>query len=430
MGWMWGRTTSDACGQSATLRRRLIVVGALVGLTAAVAAADDAAPDDDGSLLERHNLTGDWNGVRPLLSEHGFAPYLTYTASFWANLSGGRQTGVQPNGYLDFGLEVDLAKLGTWEGLGFHTDFHWWQGDEPTTKLIGGLLAMALSDWEAASTFRVFNIYLRQALDGDRWVFKIGQIAADTDFMISRYGGVFLNAAFGDLASQNLNLDAPVYPLAAPGVFASGRFWPWLIGRVGAYTGDAGDDVAGNHGFGWELGSNAGYTFFSELAASPPDGMLLPATYTLGGIFDTGGSAQFGTGVQRTFHYEIYLMIDQALLVDGQGDPKLGLFARMSGSPQDARNVVGVYADGGLAWVGPVPQRPNDTAGIAVSILRFTQDFQQQTKSGSGETVLELTYQFAIAPWLVVQPDAQFFFDPAISRTNAYALGGDVVAIF
>src|SRR6516165_7281986 len=123
MGWMWGRTNSDARGRSAALGRRLIVVGALVGLTAAVAAADDAAPDDDGSLLERHNLTGDWNGVRPLLSAHGFAPYLTYTASFWANLSGGRQTGVQPNGYLDFGLEVDLAKLGAWEGLGFHTDF-------------------------------------------------------------------------------------------------------------------------------------------------------------------------------------------------------------------------------------------------------------------------------------------------------------------
>ena len=422
----WGRASSRVCrARSARLGRHLIAVGALIGLTAAVAAADD-----DGSLLERHNLTGDWNGVRPLLNEHGFAPYLTYTGTFWANLAGGRQTGVEPNGYLDFGLEVDLAKLGAWEGLGFHIDFHWWQGDEPTKKLIGGLLAMALSDWEAASTFRVFNIYLRQALDGDRWVFKIGQISADTDFMISRYGGVFLNAAFGDLASQNLNLDAPVYPLAAPGVFASGRPWPWLTGRFGAYTGDAGDDVAGNHGFGWELGNNAGYTFFSELAASPPDGMLLPASYTLGAIFDTGGSAQFGTGVQRTFHYEIYLMVDQALLVDTEGDPVLGLFARMSGSPQDARNVVGIYADGGLAWFGPLPQRPKDTAGIAVSILRFTQDFQQQTGSLGGETAVELTYQFAIAPWLVVQPDAQFFFEPAISRTNAYALGGDVVAIF
>src|SRR5215467_2242472 len=147
-----GRANSvEFTARSGRLARRLfVVVGALVGLTAAVAAADDDGSLLDGSLLERHNLTGDWNGVRPLLSSHGFEPYLTYTGTLWANLAGGRQTGVEPNGYLDFGLEVDLAKLGTWQGLGFHIDFHWWQGDEPTKKLIGGLLAMALSDWEAA----------------------------------------------------------------------------------------------------------------------------------------------------------------------------------------------------------------------------------------------------------------------------------------
>ena len=177
---------------------------------------------------------------------------------------------------------------------------------------------MALSDWEAADTFRVYNLYVRQALDDDRVVIKLGQIAADTDFMVSRYGGIFLNAAFGDLPSQNLNIDAPVYPLAAPGVFASGRPWPWLTGRFGAYTGDAGDDVAGNHGFGWKLGNNAGYTFFSELAASAA-GCCLPATYTLGGIYDTGGSDQFGTGAERDAHYELYLMVDQALLADDHG---------------------------------------------------------------------------------------------------------------
>jgi carbohydrate-selective porin OprB len=42
---------------------------------------------------------------------------------------------------------------------------------------------------------------------------------------------------------------------------------------------------------------------------------------------------------------------------------------------------------------------------------------------GGGQTVVELNYQLAIAPWLVIQPDAQFFFDPAISGRNAQALG-------
>lgn len=404
------------------------LLGALIGL---VAVSSVAAEEP---LLERQYLTGNWNGVRPALSAHGFEPYLTYTATLWSNLAGGRATGVRLNGYLDFGLEVDLAKLGAWEGLGFHADFHWWQGRRPTDELVGSVLALALSDWEAAATLRVFNLYLRQAFDGDRLVFKLGQISADTDFMISRYGGIFLNAGFGDLPSQNLNLDAPVYPLAAPGFFASGRPLPWLTARFGAYTGDAGDDVAGNHGFGWAIGSNAGYTFFSEIAAAGPAGRL-PATYTLGGIFDTGGSAQFGTGQERRPHYELYVMVDQALIANDRGEPVLGAFASLSGSPQDARNVVGIYADAGLALLGPVPSRPLDVLGAAVSVLRFTQDFQQHevvagTPVGHGQTVLEVTYQMAIAPWLVVQPDAQFFFNPAFSRRDAYALGVQMTTIF
>jgi porin len=372
--------------------------------------------------------------VRPLLSADGFQPYLTYTGLMWSNLNGGLDSGAQVNGYLDFGTDVDLAKLGAWDGFGFHADFHWWQGTRPTQQLIGGVLAMALSGWEAANTFRVYNLYLRQAFEDDRWVIKIGQIAADTDFMISRYGGIFLNAAFGDLPSQNLNLDAPVYPLAGPGVFASGRPWSWLTGRFGAYTGEAGSDVSTNHGFGWGLGNQAGYTFFWELAASGPD-TLPVATYTLGAIYDTGGSSQFGTGAERSAHYELYGMVDQALLADDHGDPIIGMFAELSGSPQDARNVVGVCADTGLAFFGILPGRPKDVFGAAVSILRFTNDFQAQeqmagTPVGDGQTVVEATYQIALAPWLVVQPDAQFFFDPAFSRRDSQALGGEIVAIF
>ena len=418
-------------GRWAFCRRSVHLVaalGAVAGLTTATAATAQQA------WLERQNLTGDWNGVRPALSAYGIQPYLTYTGLLWSNLAGGDKSGVQLNGYLDCGVEVDLAKLGAWDGLGFHADFHWWQGREPTNKLIGGVLAMALSDWEAADTFRVYNIYARQAFADDRLVIKLGQLAADTDFMVSRYGGTFLNAAFGDLPSQNLNIDAPVYPLAAPGFFASTRPWPWLAGRFGAYTADAGDDVAGNHGFDWALGNNAGYTFFSELAATAPDGRL-PGTYTLGGIYDTGGSEQFGTGMERSSHYELYLMGDQALLADAHDTPTVGVFARISGSPQDARTVVGVYADAGIAWFGPLASRPRDVLGVAVSVLRFTQGFQQQSRAvgtpvSSGETLLEVTYQAALTPWLVVQPDLQFFFDPAFSRRDAYALGSQLVAIF
>src|SRR5262249_51699829 len=174
---------------------------------------------------------------------------------------------------------------------------------------------------------------------------------------------------------QTLTLDGPVYPLAGPGVFLSGRPNEWLTSRFGAYTGDAGDDVAGNHGFGWRLGNNAGYTFFTEIAAAAPAGAL-PGTYTPGGLHDTAAPRPVRSWVRRSSHYELYLMVAQALIANDQGDPVLGVFAEITGSPQDLRNVVGIYAGCGVALFGPLPSRPKDVLGLAGSVLRFTNDFQ------------------------------------------------------
>jgi carbohydrate-selective porin OprB len=214
-------------------------------------------------------------------------------------------------------------------------------------------------------------------------------------------------------------------------VYASGRPWSWLVGRFGVYTGDAGQDVAGNHGFGWELGNRAGYTFFSELGFPLPDDV--PAgTYSLGGIYNTNGTAQFGDSGARTEHYELYGMFDQAVWRRDDGTPRLGLFAHLSGTPQKQNTVVGIYADGGAVLFGPVPSRPQDALGLAVSVLRFTSDFRNDTNGtlGGGETVLEVTYQINVAPWLVIQPDFQCFFNPSISRRDAQALGIQGVALF
>lgn len=414
----------------AVRQTRAAIALALALLAAAPLHGADNPP---AGPLAQQNLTGGWQGIRPALSAHGFHPYLTYIGIGWGNLNGGARTGVEFNGFLDAGLEIDFAKLGLWKGFGFHFDVHWFVGDEPTEKLIGGASPMALSGWEASDAFRVYNIYLRQAFADERYVVKLGQLAADTDFMVSRYAGMFLNAAFGDLPSQNLNSDAPVYPLAAPGIFLRAHPLEWLTARFGAYTGDPGLDTAGNHGFQWKLGNNAGYAFFAETAVDAPAGWL-PATYTLGGIFDTGGRDQNLDGFSSGSNGEVYLMIDQAFTVTDGGDPALAGFARISGSMPSSRSAVGIYADAGVAWCA-IPSRPNDMVGLAVSFLRYTSQYSQQSATqnmgvGDGETVLELTYQLSIAPWLVIQPDAQFFFNPSVSRRDAQAIGGEVVVVF
>jgi porin len=404
----------------------------LCALIALVALATHAGAQDaleQPGLLEQDKLSADWGGLRSRLIEHGLEPYLVYTGSMWSNLGGGIRTGTEFDGYLDVGFGLDLGKLGLWEGLELQASWHWFQGREPSRELVGVDLSQAVNPWEASNAIRFFDLYLSQRFGADG-VVRAGQMAVDTDFMISRYAGVMLNAAFGDLPSQNLNLDVPVYPVAGPGVYVAGSFADGLAARFGAYTSDTPADVAGYRGLEWKLGNSAGYAFFAELSASAsPAG--LPGAYTVGGYFASVRQPSFHDPDDLVYaQWSGWLIADQALAVDDQGDPKVGSFARISYSPDDGRNVASIYADAGLIVYGAVPGRPDDALGFAGTVLRFTDDFRASTGEGSGEYVLEATYQIQVAPWLVVQPDLQYVIDPVFAADDATVAGLEVVVTF
>ena len=114
------------------------------------------------------------------------------------------------------------------------------------------------------------------------------------------------------------------------------------------------------------------------------------------------------------------------------GTARLGLFSHIAGTPQPANTVVDYYFDIGLVWFGPWPSRQDDALGLAFADTHFADDFRDELHDtvGAGEQVLELTYQIAVTPWLVVQPDFQCFFNPTTSRRDAQALGVQAVALF
>lgn len=385
------------------------------------AAAQDAT--ESPSLLERERLTGDWEGLRPRLREHGFEPYLVYVGSMWSNVDGGIRTGTEFDGYMDLGFGLDLAKLGAWDGLRFQASWHWFQGRSPSEILVGVNVAQAVNPWEASNAFRFFDLYLSQSF-GDDGVVRAGQLAVDSDFMVSRYAGTMLNAAFGDLPSQNVNLDAPVYPVAGPGVYATSAFGDGLAGRVGVYTADTAPDVSGNHGLEWRLGNNAGYALFAELTASAAPGGL-PGAYTAGGYVASVRQEKLDRSGLVYLQWSGWIIVDQALLVNAKGDPQVGVFGRFSYSPEDGRDFVTVYADAGLNVFGPIRGRPDDVAGFAGSVARYSDAFiDSMAPPSAGGAVLEVTYQIAVTKWLVVQPDLQYVIDPVeAGARNATVIG-------
>lgn len=414
---------------------------ALVALLAAALLGDPGAAIADDAPPPAGQLTGDWNGLRPRLVASGLTPSLVYTGSMWSNVAGGIRTGTEFDGLLQLALTFDLGKLGLWRGLGFQSSANWFQGREPSEILVGVNVSQAVNGWEASNAIRAYELYLFQSF-GDDGELQVGQLSVDGDFMASRYAGLFVNASFGDLPSQNLNLNTPTYPLAAPGVYLTSSLTSSLpsslvgdvVGRVAAYTADAGDDVASNHGFGWALGNNAGYAFFAELACGFAPAAR-PGQLTLGGYYASLTAPKLdGTGVVHSLG-SAWVMLDQALQVDTAGNPMVGVFARFSYSPPNGRAYAELYADAGLNVFGPIPGRPGDVLGLSGGVVRFTDDAIRAAASFDatpvgGEAVLELTYQIAATPWLVVQPDLQYVIDPVTTGRNATVIGLEVVTTF
>jgi porin len=98
------------------------------------------------------------------------------------------------------------------------------------------------------------------------------------------------------------------------------------------------------------------------------------------------------------------------------------------GAPDD-RNLIDFSFNGGLTLADPLPGRDNDTAGTDLGIGHVSGrvaglNRDQEFFSGAfvpvrgTETLIELTYQAQITPWLQVQPVGQFIFNPGGGVVN------------
>lgn len=402
------------------------------------AASADAAPAPK-TIWQQDTLTGDWGGVRTWLNDRGVTIDLTETDEVFGNASGGLRRGATFDGLTKMGLGFDLDKLMGWQGGSLAVTAYQIHGRGLSGNYVGNLLTV--SNIEADSGTRLGDLYLEQNLFGDRVNLRIGQFAADEEFLTSDVAGVFLNSTFGwpGIFGIDLPNGGPAYPFSTPG--ARLRISPNDKASIQAAV--FGGNPLGNNG-------NPGGIHF------PIDGVfaIIEASYGtmpgkddpgLGGNFKIGGwynslrfddlhldntgeslasPASTGTPATHTGDYGLYASIDHQLYrVAGTEDGGLSGFVRAAMAPQQDRNPLYVYTDAGLTWKGTFPGRDGDTVGLAfawanVSHALRSLDMDTNFYTGvdapiqSAEMVLELTYQAPITPWLTVQPDFQYVIHP------------------
>ena len=416
----------------------LLIAATMLALPSTAAA--DCGVTETGIPEEAVVAIDPW-GVRRAMAKSGIGVGGTYYGEFFAN-SGGVHQGGEYDGGLHLYLTADMHQLGLWKGLCFYVDGFQLHGVSITAANLGSLIPV--SGIEATPATRLFEIWFEQFMLDKKLSVKVGQIAVDTEFMLSEGAAWLLSATYGwpPITAADLPNGGPAYPLSQPAVRIAinpnERFG--LMAAV--YNGDPapgceGDpQVCNNHGL--EFNFNDPPLLFAE-ASYRYNQSRLPGTIKVGGWnhfdkfdhqrFDSGGGLIAVTGNPGRpldHNWGLYGIIDQYVwrMPDSNDEPKgVAIFARFVGAPDD-RNLVDFYTDMGITFTGMIPGRPDDAlaigfayVGISDTVHAFDVDLGLPV-ARNYESAVEICYTMQIRPGWLLQPDFQYIWQPGGNVTD------------
>ncbi len=378
---------------------------------------------------------------------HGVNFQISYIQDTFGNVTGGVQQGATYNSVIYMLVDADLAKLAGWSGATFRVNAFQVMGLGLSYANVYNL--STISSIEARPTTRLVELWFEQKLFSDMASIRVGQLAADTEFFTSEFGGLYVNGTFGwaTMFAGDLPGSGPGYPLSTPGVRVKLTPNEHLTLLAAIFNGDpagtgfSGEDQAVDlNGVNFRLRDpallfgEAQYAYNQDKASSGLAGTVKIGGWYHFGLFNDNHFAYdgfsladpAGVGVPQTHNgdYAIYGVIDQMLWRLPGDEPKKGVavFARVAGSPDD-RNLINFYAEGGVNFIGLLSQRPSDSFGLGAAYSHMAPSlaaYDQDAAFFSGELspvrdyelALELTYQAALVPGWTVQPDLQYIVHP------------------
>jgi len=369
------------------------------------------------------------------------------------NVTGGTSRGAIHFGRFDLSVDADLEKLVGWTGLKFYANTYHLYGRGLSRNYIHNLAT--ISEIEALPESRLYNAWFEQSFFNNRLSIKVGQQPADVEFFDSETDDLFINGTFGwpAIKASNLPAGGPAPPIAVPGIRVKAQVADkvTVFGAVfngnAARPGDGDPQLRDNHGLAfrvndspWVIGQ-VRFDYDINVGGRP-----LPGNFTPGGWRHYGdfNSQRFttqglsiadpnGTGIPAKLrgNFGIFAVVEQVLYrppsvtenSTSASLPGVTAFGRIAYSPPD-RNLIDLYLDGGIGFVGFVPGRPLDRFGMAMAYMRISNtarnlDIDTQLFNGlpspvrSNETLIELIYEAHIKPGWLLAPYFQYVFRPS-----------------
>ncbi len=318
-------------------------------------------------------------------------------------------------GNVELIIETDLSALGFWPGVVFHVRGEHGHGTGITDALPGAY--QPASNIEAHDFTQVSEYWLGQAFYDGHAVLKLGKQDANNEFVAVEFASLLINGSFG--ATSVIPLPTfPHYGLGLSGVFHP---MPSLKLAGGIYDGGGRGTTSG---FDTAFDGHGGSFAIFELGVEPSFSTGAQRdNYRIGYWSHSANLAATDTFSGRTHesNYGVYAVVDKLLWLSGdaRADDELtptralGAFLELAWAPA-GRNEISRYLGTGLHLSALWLSRPDDRASIGVAYARISGN-----TGGGSETVIELTYSFALTPTLAVQPDLQYYVHPDGAHPSA-----------
>ena len=433
-----------------SLRSWVVIAAAYLASVAASTGALAGAKDESAAEWLAPKWLNQWHDG---LADKGLNFGATYIADNIGNVSGGIARGAIHLGRFDFSVDADLEKLFGWTGGRIYANTFEIYGRGLSRNYIHNLAT--ISETEALPDTRLYNAYFEQSFFNNALNIRAGQQAADVEFFDSETDDLFINGTFGWPAIKATNLPAggPAPPIAVPGIRVKAALSDKItaFGAVfngsAARPGDGDPQTRDNHGLAfrvndppWIIGQ-VRFDYDIDVGGRPLPGNITPGAWRHYGQFDdqrfTAQGLSIadpdGTGIPAKLrgNFGIYAVVEQVLYRPpsvteksmSASLPGVTAFGRIAYSPLD-RNLIDLYLDGGVGFVGFTPGRPLDRFGIAAAYMRISNaarnlDIDTQFFSGlaspvrSNETLIEMIYEAHIKPGWLLAPYFQYVFRPS-----------------